>query len=268
MSVVYLDVTTSQLSHNRVLQSYVSVSELVRTAGAKYLRIDLRAFAEDTWKQLLVRATIEECIHWVLQERYRRLLRAESMDTVEFYKRIAERIPQIQPRLELFVCHDIDSFSKRQKDYAGRSWNIEGYLRFSAKKLKWAVETVLQEIYQFCKEEQEREAFIGLLQFCAVMQPSLLEEVFITLSSDAFTMVDLWGNDLQQIYLETLPKEEYEDVQMHDLLLSILMTMLPQTIHIFLASEALTLAEETEQQRLLQLLVQIFGDRIHLEVKE
>ena len=124
------------------------------------------------------------------------------------------------------------------------------------------VDTIVQDIYQSCKEEQEREEFIALLQFCASAQQSLLDDVYITLAKDRFTMLDVWGNDLQQIYLDALPAEEYMDVQMHDLLLSILMTMLPKTIHLFIVKEQLDDEERQKQQNLLQLLQQIFGDKI------
>ena len=67
---------------------------------------------------------------------------------------------------------------------------------------------------------------------------------------------------LQQIYLEVLPAEEYADVQMHDLLLSILMTMLPDTIYLFVPEEPLSTAEQLQQEKLLQLLRKIFGRRL------
>ena len=260
MQHVYLDITAEQLVHNRVLQWYLTESDQAHNVNEKYHRIYLQNDSADNTKQLLVQMTIEESVHWVLKRR--KYLISQLIEPEQFYLQLWERVQYIQPQLELFVQHDMDTFYSRHHRAALVSWNMEGYLLFAAKKLKWTVETIMQDVYQSCRDEQEREEFIALLQFCAATQQSLLDDVYVTLEKERFTMVDVWGNDLQQIYLETLPAEEYRDVQMHDLLLSILMTMMPKNIHLFAAEELLNAEEQLEQQKLLELLRKIFGDRI------
>lgn len=257
MHGVYVDVTAEQLMHNEVLRSYLSQWEDCCLDGEKYCRLRV---SDDDIEHLLVQMTVEESIHWVLRQWRQRL--AELGNRQRFDTILAERLRELQPQLELLVQHDLLHVYHCQKGRDLYSWNMEGYLLFSAKKPKWMIETLVQDVYQSCIEEQEREDFIALLQFCASAQQSLLDEVYITLQKDQFTMTDVWGNDLQQIYLEVLPAEEYADVQMHDLLLSILMTMLPDTIYLFVPEEPLTTAEQLQQEKLLQLLRQIFGRRL------
>ena len=267
MQRVYLDVTTEQLAHNRVLQSYLLKSEQNKpvhcTKHEPYRRICLQSDYGDAVEQLLVQMTVEECVHWVLKRK--KYLISQLIEPEQFYTQLWERIAYMGGQLELFVQYDINACYSRHTLFAPFSWNIDGYLLFSAKKLKWTVETIVQDVYQNCRDAQEREEFIALLQFCAAAQQSLLDDVYITLEKECFTMVDIWGNDLQKIYLEALPSEEYADVQMHDLLLSILMTMLPKTIHLFVKDESFDAPSQSEQQKLLELLRKIFGDRLHLE---
>lgn len=263
MQCVYLDITTEQCLHNRVLQSHLPDMEQDCAIERKYRRVYLHQDADGDVEQLLVQMTIEEAVHWILRRRKYLILQLSEPET--FYTLFWARVQSIRPQLELFVYHDIELFCARHNRHSSFNWNMEGYLLFSAKKLKWMLETIVQDVYQICRDEQEREEFIALLQFCAAAQQSLLDDVYITLETEKFTMVDAWGNDLQQIYLETLPAEEYEDVQMHDLLLSILMTMLPKKIHLFVAEEPTVPEEQMTRQNLLQLLDRIFGDRICLE---
>ncbi|MBO5140403.1 MAG: hypothetical protein J6B76_07115 [Peptococcaceae bacterium] len=260
MQRVYLDITAEQFMHNRILQSALPEFERDAKRGARYHRVYLKNDTAEDIMQLLAQMTIEESVHWILHQHKQQL--SQLAEPAQFYAQLRERIQSVQPKLALFVQHDIAAFCKRHEAHSTVSWNIEGYLLFAAKKLKWMVDTIVQDIYQSCKEEQEREEFIALLQFCASAQQSLLDDVYITLAKDRFTMLDVWGNDLQQIYLDALPAEEYMDVQMHDLLLSILMTMLPKTIHLFVVKEQLDDEERQKQQNLLQLLQQIFGDKI------
>lgn len=260
MQRVYLDITAEQFMHNRILQSALPEFERDAKRGARYHRVYLKNDTAEDIMQLLAQMTIEESVHWILHQHKQQL--SQLAEPAQFYAQLQERIQSVQPKLALFVQHDIAAFYKRHEAHSIASWNIEGYLLFAAKKLKWMVDTIVQDIYQSCKEEQEREEFIALLQFCASAQQSLLDDVYITLAKDRFTMLDVWGNDLQQIYLDALPAEEYMDVQMHDLLLSILMTMLPKTIHLFVVKEQLDDEEQQKQQNLLQLLQQIFGDKI------
>ncbi len=263
MQCVYLDVTTEQLGRHGLLQSDVLADHQTQSLHGHYHRVPLQDSGCGDVKQQLIQLTIDECVHWVLSRRKHQV--AQLAESARFYTQLWERVRLLTPQLSLFVSHDIDRCYHRQGKHSMFHWNLEGYLRFSAKKLKWTLETLVQDIYQNCREAQEREEFIALLRFCAATQQSLLDDVYITLQMDTFTMVDIWGNDLQQIYLDALPAEEYEDVQMHDLLLSILMTMLPKTIHLFVEWDTLSAEQHPNHQKLLQLLDQIFGDRLCIE---
>lgn len=265
MQSLFLDVTKEQLEHNIALQSCTSLEEHRQTIQGKYIRIHLRESVLEDLQQTLIQVIIEECVHWIMQCNRHRFLIQDGLDVMILEKRVQERVILMQPQLEALICHDIDCYRNYHTDFALFSWNLEGYLRFSAKKLKWTIETILQEEYQICKDERDREEFIALLQFCVAVQPCLLDDVYITLGSNQFTMVDIWGNDLQQIYLDALPKEEYLNVQMHDLLLSILMTMLPKNIHLFVETEQMKVEQREEQKNLINLLQQIFADRLLIE---
>lgn len=265
MQVMFLDVTPDQLAHNTVLQSCVDTAAYLCDEGYRYNRIPMMAATMNILHQQLAEMLIEESVYWVLgreRKRYRLLHEHQHMEIVR--ERVQNRLAQMIPQLELWIHHDIACFSSRRKD-AVPSWNMEGYLQFSAKKLKWMVRMVLQEEYQQYRDEQERKEFIALLQFCVALQPSLLDDMYLTLYADSFTMVDLWGNDLQQIYLDALPQEEYANVQMHDLILSIVITMLPKTIHLFVAAENLDVRGREAQDNLIELLQQVFAERLIVE---
>lgn len=267
MQVMFLDVTPDQLAHNTVLQSYIDTAAYPCDGAYRYNRIPMMAATMNILHQQLTEMLIEESVYWVLgreRKRYQLLNEQQHMENVK--DRVQNRLAQMVPQLELWIHHDIVCFSSKRKD-AVPSWNMEGYLQFSAKKLKWMVQMVLQEEYQNYRDEQEREDFIALLQFCVALQPSLLDDVYLTIYADSFIMVDLWGNDLQQIYLDALPQEEYANVQMHDLILSILITMLPKTIHLFVAAEELDTRGREAQDNLIQLLQQVFAERLIVERK-
>lgn len=265
MQSLFLDVTKEQLEHNEKLQSCIALMTPERNTRDKYIRICLQ---DDSWERLhctMMQIILEESLHWVLQCNRYRFQTQNMADIMLLRQRLQERMVQIQSQLQGLVYQDITYYCKSEKKVAISSLNLEGYFRFSAKKLKWTIETILQEEYQICKEEWEREEFISLLQFCVAVQPCILDDVYITLGASQFTMVDIWGNDLQQIYLKALPKEEYMDVQMHDLLLSILMTMLPKNIHLFISTEQMKVEQQEKQKNLVCLLQKVFADRLLIE---
>lgn len=266
MQVLFLDVTAEQLAHNQTLQSFIDLSDMDRTTTHRYIRLCLQDISLQALKQRLARITIEESVYWVLRaERYHFVYMLDAVQKKSLREQIESRLLKLQPQMELFIYHDMERYMGNKAPYTIPSWNIEGYLQFSAGKLKWAVQTVLQEAYQAYQDEADRAEFIALLQFCVAAQPCILDDVYLTLRSDRFSMVDIWGNDLQQIYLDALPKEEYADVQMHDLLLSILMTLLPKNIHLFVESEQMQPEQLHAQQKLVQLLQEIFAERLMVE---
>ena len=265
MQTVFLDVTTEQLSHNRTLQSYMESRNMKPADQKRYIRIPLQNKSVHALQNMLTRITIEECVYWVLRTKQNRLFAEDPIKEGCLQEYMQVHISEIMPQLEKLISQDIKHFAVFQHVQKAPSWNVEGYLRFSAKLLKRKVETALQAAYQDYRNEQERADFIALLQFCVAVQPCILDDVYLTLYADRFTMMDFWGNDLQQIYLEALPKEEYMDVQMHDLILSILMTLLPKSIHLFIAPMELSVEEQKQQEKLIDLLQQIFTDRILIE---
>ena len=270
MAAIYLDVTAEQLTRHSVLQSYMTIQPEETVAAQPYIRLCMQSVSEEQLQRQLIQLILDESVSWVLQHhRQNCSLLKDKGDRALIMQRVQQRVAQMQSQLEVFIHHDMEllygPLSRTNDDAHLSSWNLDGYLRFSAKKVKWVLETILYEEVQTFQEEQERQEFIALLQFCVAVQPTLLDDVYLTLQANQFTMVDLWGNDLQQIYLEALPKEEYADVQMHDLILSILMTMLPQTIHLFINTEQMNAEQLAQQKKLVQLLQQIFPGRLLVE---
>lgn len=111
-------------------------------------------------------------------------------------------------------------------------FNIDGYLKFTANKLKLLLQRLLQDEYHRAEQELEQEEFIELLRFFISIQPSVLDYAYLTIYHDRFTLTDAWGNDLRQIYLDSLLEEEIDDVSDNDLIMSILITLLPREIYL------------------------------------
>ena len=59
----------------------------------------------------------------------------------------------------------------------------------------------------------------------------MLDYACLTIYHDRFTLTDAWGNDLRQIYLDSLLEEEIDDVSDNDLIMSILITLLPREFY-------------------------------------
>ena len=68
-------------------------------------------------------------------------------------------------------------------------------------------------------------------------------------------MTDEWGNDLKQIYLDSLTEEDITGVSDNDLIMSILITLLPRRIY-------LQIEPQTGSREFLFLLQQVFGDQL------
>lgn len=239
MQRLFLDVTAEQLRRNPILRESFSEADL----SQPYVRLSLSAETKAQLEQKLVQILIAESVQWVLlHERAGLPFLKDPQDIQVVRMGVTKRLEAMLPQVTLLVDRDLERL------------NLEGYLRFSAKKLKWLVQTLVQEEYAALREEQERQDFISLLQFCVDVQPSLLDHAYLTLTEDSFILLDQWGNDLCQLYLDSLPKEEYQNVERNDLVLSILMTLLPNQIHVS--------AIEKEQEAFVALLQKIFGERV------
>ena len=261
MQALFLDVTAEQLLRCEALQQIAGQQEITfQNQTQPYIRLCLQAESQEQLEEQLIQIIAAESVPWVLwQERDTLLFLKEKQYINMLEERVQKRLLQLQPQIATLIQHDLHRLL--HADGQIRSWNISGYFYFSAKKLKWMVQTLLQEEYQSLHEEHERREFISLLQFCVAVQPSLVENVYLTIDDEQFILLDAWGNDLQALYLESLPEEEYRNVQMNDLLLSILMTMLPQNIHLFVTKTA-------KQETLLHLLQEIFGPKIVMKDEE
>ena len=75
------------------------------------------------------------------------------------------------------------------------------------------------------------------------------------MTSIGFTLMDEWGNDLKRIYLESFLEEDIAISSDNDLILSILITLLPQRV-------VLSVPEPPESRDFLWLLQQVFGERL------
>ena len=157
---------------------------------------------------------------------------------------------KLEPQLRLIIRQDIAQRLKQNDTF-----NIHGYLRFAAQKLKQMQQNALQEEYQRLAEELEQESFIELLRFFVAVQPPVLKEAYLTMTTIGFTLMDEWGNDLKRIYLESFLEEDIAISSDNDLILSILITLLPQRV-------VLSVPEPPESLDFLWLLQQVFGERL------
>ncbi len=253
MQNIFFDIPAGAFSRSSMLQDWAedgyAVTGKLRRHG--YDRVWLQAeHAEDIY-DLMETVTFQESVHWILQEEgryYRELL--EPGDYVVFRQQVKRRMEKLEPQLRLIIRQDIEQMLKQK-----RMFNIHGYLRFAAAKLKRMQQKVLEEEYRRLEEELEQEEFMELLRFFVAVQPPLLEEAHLTMRKNGFTLTDEWGNDLKHIYLESLLEEDITAISDNDLIMSILITLLPRRIF-------LRIAEPPAHREFLLLLQQVFGERL------
>ena len=253
MQTIFFDIPAGAFSRNPILQDWVedgyAITGLLRRQG--YDRVQLQAEQAADIYDLMETVTFQESVHWILQEEgryYRELL--DAGDYVVFRQQAKRRMEKLEPQLRLVIRRDIEQMMRETQTF-----NIHGYLRFAARKLKRLQKTVLEEEYRRLEEELEQEEFMELLRFFVAVQPPLLEEAHLTIIQTGFTMTDEWGNDLKRIYLESLLEEEITQISDNDLIMSILITLLPQRIF-------LRLPEPPVNREFLLLLQQVFGERL------
>lgn len=253
MQPVFFDIPAGAFSRNSMLQEWVqdgyAVTGRLRRSG--YDRVKLLAEQPADIYDLMETVTFQESVHWILQEEcshYRELL--EPGDYVMFRQQAKRRMEKMEPQLRLIIRQDIAQRLKHNDTF-----NIHGYLRFAAQKLKQMQQNALQEEYQRLAEELEQESFIELLRFFVAVQPPVLKEAHLTMTTIGFTLTDEWGNDLKRIYLESFLEEDIAISSDNDLILSILITLLPQRV-------VLSVPEPPESRDFLWLLQQVFGERL------
>lgn len=253
MQKIFFDIPAGAFKRSPMLQDWVedgyALIGLLRCHG--YDRVELQAEQAADIYDLMETVTFQESVHWILQEEgryYRELL--DAGDYVGFRQQVKRRLEKLEPQMRRVIRQDIEQMMQQT-----HTFNIYGYLRFAAGKLKRMLRKVLEEEYRRLEEELEQEEFIELLCFFVAVQPPILEEAHLTIRKNGFTMTDEWGNDLKRIYLESLLEEDITAISDNDLIMSILITLLPQRI-ILRVSEPLAGGE------FLLLLQQVFGDRL------
>ena len=253
MQNIFFDIPAGAYSRSPELQSWVqqgfATTGSLRRRG--YDRVWLQGENPVDLYNLMENVTFQESIHWILREEgkyYRQLL--EPGDYVVFRQQAQRRIEKLEPQLRMVIRQDIENLMQQADCF-----NVGGYLRFSAQKLKQTMRRQMAEEYNRLEEELEQEEFLELLRFFVSVQPSLLDEAHLNIHAGGFTLTDEWGNDLKQIYLDSLTEEDITGVSDNDLIMSILITLLPRRIY-------LQIEPQTGSREFLFLLQQVFGDQL------
>ena len=253
MQPIFFDIPAGAFSRNPMLQDWVqdgyAVIGLLRRSG--YDRVKLLAEQPADIYDLMETVTFQESVHWILQEEcryYRELL--EPGDYVVFRQQAKRCMEKLEPQLRLIIRQDIEQRLKQKNTF-----NIHGYLRFAAQKLKQMQQKALEKEYERLAEELEQESFIELLRFFVAVQPPIMEEAHLTMTKIGFILTDEWGNDLKRIYLESFREDDIAISSDNDLIMSILITLLPQRV-------VLCVPEPPESRDFLWLLQQVFGERL------
>lgn len=252
MQSIFLDIPANVVQHTSVLQSWLTCgrAQMASQRQQGYSRMRLEAAQDTELLALLEEVTFQESVRWILREEqryYQSLLGAEVYPG--FQAQAQQRILRMEPQLRKVIGQDLARLLP-----AAHSFNVNGYLRFSARKLKRLLRQLLREEYQQMEEQLEQEEFIELLRFFVSVQQPLLERAYLTIYGSHFTLTDEWGNDLRQIYLDSLLEEEITGISDNDLLMSILITLLPAEIH-------LELEEPPVTPEFFALLQRVFGER-------
>lgn len=253
MQKIFFDIPAGALKRSPELQDWIqhgnAVTGLLRQQG--YDRVQLQAENRIDLYDLMETVIFQESMHWILQEEsryYRQLL--EPGDYVTFRHQAKRRMEKLEPQLRKVIRQDLERLMQQADNF-----NVGGYLQFSAGRLKRVLQRLLEEEYQRLEDELEQEEFIELLRFFISVQPPLLEEAHLTIYQNRFTLTDEWGNDLRQIYLESLLEEEITNVSDNDLIMSILITLLPRIIY-------LRVQETPKSSEFLWLLQRVFGEQL------
>lgn len=253
MQSIFFDISAGALKRNPELTDWLEhgQAQAISSRSRGYDRILLQAERRSDLYDLLETVTFQESMHWILKDEgtyYRHLLEPETF--AAFQRQAKRRIEKMEPQLRGLIRRDLERILSDT-----HCFNVNGYLRFSAKRLKRLLQRLLQEEYHRLENELEQEEFVELLRFFISVQPPLLEQAYLTLYSDHFTLTDEWGNDLRQIYLESLLEEEIAGVSENDLIMSILITLLPRTIY-------LEVRERPKSSEFLVLLQRVFGEQM------
>lgn len=252
MQIIYFDIPAGAIERSAELQPWAQHGDVpIEPRCHGFDRIRLQAEERTELYDIMEHVTFQESLNWVLLEEekaYRQLL--EPNDYVVFRQHVKRRIEKLEPQLRTVIRADLERLLQKNDRF-----NVSGYLRFAAPTVKCMIQRVIEEEYHRLEEEREQEEFVELLRFFVSIQPPLLEEAHLTIYHDRFTLTDEWGNDLRQIYMESLLEEEISEISDNDLIMSILITLLPRTIY-------LCIQEPPQSREFLLLLQQVFLEQI------
>ena len=253
MQTLFLDIPAGAWKRSPALQEWTqqgyAITEQLRRRG--YDRIRLCTEDAAALYDFIETIILEECLHGLWQKEgsaYRQML--EPGDYVLFQQQVQHRAQKLEPQLRELIHRDLQRILPHTD-----CLNVTGYLQFSARRLHRMLRRMLQDEYNWLEQELEQEEFVELLRFFVSVQPPLLEEAHVTIHGSHFTLTDEWGNDLRQIYLDSLEEEEITGVSDNDLMMSILITLLPRIIYI-------RIEELPPTTEFLVLLQQVFGEQI------
>ena len=252
--ITYLDFETKYFPAEWYEQNYLSLQEfeVLENNNDGYMRIHLPdSIAWEDKLSLIENLVFQQSCKWSWAkygQQYRSLLPSNHYQEME--KRVEKLQNKEEKLLRNALRHDLWKQILKSKQF-----NISGYLYFGADAWKQLMQSFIYEIYLQIEEEIEQEEFIALLQYFVRTQPAILEKVYLLLENNGnFQLKDEFGHNLREEYLTEINEEELGEISEWDLLMSILVTLLPQEIYLQ--------AEDDVDLAQLKLLNQVFGQRI------
>ena len=153
-------------------------------------------------------------------------------------------------------------FRAVRRDLRALNWqqpvlDIAGFTAFAARSLRRQMAALGREEWHLYQEEKERREFAAILQSFVQMQEPVVAVADVIWHSGAFEIRDEMGCDLKKIYETSLLLEEMEDpedITGEDLLLSILITVVPEKLVIH--------GDRHHLEEALEMVAMVFDDRL------
>lgn len=172
-------------------------------------------------------------------------------ERVKWQQRVRKRCLKEATTLLRAVRRDL-----RALDWQKPVLDVAGFTAFAARSLKRQLQAFGREEWLSYQDEKERLEFASILESFVQMQEPVVARADVLWQAGGFEVRDEKGCDLKQIYETSLLLEHMqdpEDISGEDLLLSILITVVPDKliIHGKGAKEA------------LGMVALVFADRLH-----
>ena len=254
MSGTYLDFEAKYFPAEWLEAEYLKACglELIESKADGYMRLYLSETIDLAQKMQLIEDWVFEQSKIWAWEHYSKPYC--SLLPTSYCQQMAEAAAEMQKKEENLLRTALRT-DLRSQIGKNRQINISGYLYFAAERWKQLMQNFIYEIYLRLEEEIEQEEFIALLQYFVRTQVSLLDKVYLNFDSKGnFRLHDELGHNLREEYLQQLSAVELEEIGEIDLLMSILVTLLPQKIYLHL--------EDDIQLPQLELLYRVFGQRV------